>query len=518
VLWRLWSFASGLPLGALVGLATLRGASASPMRLAWGAAVGGALLAAAVSLLARWRDDEADRGRHLAAAASLAWLAVPVGVALWLGFAPPPWVWLAATGGIVVAALLAGVRAIGPAGGPLRWMLRAVAAAALGAPAALALGAAGAALGGAGVEAPTPRWASTVYDLDARVATRPLPSCSPTPRSERVLLELGAHPSFAPDAGALWFDAAAPGDGGRRQIHRLDRASGEVTCWTCGEPGNNARPHAGDSGLAVVFETDRNATWLHPDDTDVQLLATRGEAARAPSRRLTFSTAPDERPLLGPGSGLLVWSQREAGGYEVVAAAIRGGHGGLLLGASGRLARGGAQWIAPLAWSPDGRALVVARGNPFAPLAVEAIDPATGESTPLGADLAAAAAFDADGGWLAFATAQGGHWGGALPAPLGFALAPWAAALSRREPLLRGTGLRSGATATAGTAPAIELSPPLASWGAPSGVALLPDGSGAVLGQRRLGATGVDERLVEIAFECPETALAARLGGGEPRP
>jgi len=505
VLWRAWSFASGLPLGAFAAIAWARDAATALAWAPWGALAGGLVLAFATTLLERWRDDEPERGRHLAMAASAGWLALPAGLAWWLGFAPGRAGWLGLCVAGLGAALWKGARALGPAGGPPRQALRAALCVAGGALAALVIGALAAALGGAGVSEPNPRMAALVYDLDAAVATRPLPSCAAEPRALRVLLERGAHPALSPDGRTVWFDAPPAETGGPRQIHRLERASGEVACWTCGEPGNNLRPHVGDTGLGVVFDSDRNATWLHPDDTDVYLAATQRAMA---SRRLTFRPGPDERALLGPGSRFVVWSRRDGGGYEVASAALRSGHGGILLGKVGVLARGGAEWIAPLAWSPDARTLLVGRGNPFAPLAGVAFDPATGAETRLGDGLAPAASFVADGGWLAFATAQGGHWGGAFPAALGFALGPRATALAADRPLLSNTGVRSGAAAEAAAASALALPAELAAWGEPTGIALDPDGAGFVLGQRRAGAAGVEERLVDVTLSCGGTALA----------
>jgi hypothetical protein len=506
VLWRAWSFASGLPLGAFAAIAWARDPATALAWAPWGALAGGLLLALATTLLARWRDEEPERGRHLAMAASAGWLALPFGAAWWLGFAPGRAGWLALCVAALVLALWKGARALGPAGGPPRQVLRAVLYVAGGGIASLAIGALAAALGGAGVNEPSPRLAALVYDLDAAVATRALPSCAPEPESVRVLLARGAHPSLSPDGRLVWFDAAPEG-GGTRQIHRLERASGDVACWTCSEPGNNVRPHAGDTGLGVVFDSDRSASWLHPDDTDVYLASTKRAMA---SRRLTFRPGPDERALLGPGSRLVLWSRREGGRYEVVSAALRSGHGGILLGNPGVLARGGAEWIAPLAWAPDARTLLVGRGNPFAPLAGLAFDPATGAETALGGGLAPAASFVADGGWLALATASGGHWGGALPAVLGFALGPHATALALDRPLRSETGVRSGPAADPGAAAALALPPELASWGEPTGLALEPDGTGFVLGQRRAGAAGAEERLVEVTLSCGGTALARR--------
>jgi len=505
VLWRLWSFASGLPLGAFAAIASAPDADTAAARAPWGALAGGLLLALATSLLARWRDDEPERGRHLAAAASAGWLAVPAGLAWWSGFAPGRAGWLAGCVAVLAFALWKGAHTLGPAGGTRRQLLRAALFVAGGAVAAVAIGALAAAARGAGASTPSPRLADTLFDLDAAVATRALPSCSPEPRAVRVLLAEGAHPRLSPDGRTVWFDAPAAGDGGRRQIHRLERAGGAPRCWTCGEPGNNVRPHLAEPGLALVFDSDRTATWLHPDDTEVYLAS----ATHAlPSRRLTFHPGPDERALLGPGSQRVAWSRRDGGRYEVASAALRSGHGGILLGKVGVLARGGSDWIAPLAWAPDARTLVLARGNPFAPLTGIALDPATGAEATLGRTIAPAASFVADGGWLAFATAQGGHRGGALPAALGFALGPWATALERQLPLLGGTGVRAGPSAEPAAAAPLALPAALATWGEPTGLALAPDGEAFVLGQRRAGAAGVEERLVEVTLSCADTALA----------
>jgi hypothetical protein len=494
-----------LPIGAFAALATSPDAATAAARVPWGAASGGLLLALGLTLLARRRDDESERGRHLAMAASAGWLAIPAGAAWWLGFAPGPAAWL---GGCVIAlgiALWRGSRAIGPAGGPVRLALAAAAWVTVGSIAALAIGAAAAAARGARVVPPSSQLTSTLYDLDAAVLTQPLPSCVPRPREIRTLRDSGAHPSLSPDGRFVWFDAPAADPSGRRQIHRLVRASGEVECWTCGEPGHNIRPHAADSGLALVFESDREVSWLHPDDTEIFLLGTQQQA---PSRRLTFHLGPDDNPRFGPGSRLVVWSRRKGGHYQVVSAALRSGHGGIRLGQVGPLASGGSEWIGPLGWAPNARRLVLARGNPFAPLTGLVVDPASGAVERLDDDVTTSAAFGADGEWLAVATARGRHWAGALPGTLGFALGPWAHRLSRDRPLLQGTGVRAGPTAEIPTSTALDLPPDFAAWGTPTGISLAPDGRWLVLGQRRESGTRVDERLVEITLTCAETAFA----------
>jgi hypothetical protein len=503
VLWRIWSVLSGLPIGVLVGLVWLP--QADPSQLAWTALAGGAVLGILTSLLARWHDDVPDRPSHLATAASAAWLALPAAATVELGLAPGPGAVVLLVGVVLALSLARGTSSIGAAGGALRWVGWAGGAVLLGGLGFVALGAA-LAQPGSGTPAPPSRWAETVYDLDARVATQPLPDCEPRAAATRVLLARGAHPALSSDGAVLWFDAAVEG---RRQIHRLERATGRVACWTCREPGNNLRPAHG--GGRVVFETDRNADWRHPDDTDIHVIRDRAGPRPPVSRRLTFSSEADSHPLVAERSGILVWSRRSGGRYEVVAASILNGHGGTLLGTVGVLASGGAAWIAPLAWSPDARSLVIARGNPFAPLRAVTLDPATGAQVPLGDD-AVAASFDADGGWMALATAHPGHAAGALPAFLGFLLGPFAEARSGREPIRAGTAVWSGASPGPGTS--VSLDPELESWGEPTGIALDPGGTGFVIGQRRRVSGQVEERLVEVRLACGGASWAA--GGHGP--
>jgi hypothetical protein len=156
--------------------------------------------------------------------------------------------------------------------------------------------------------------------------------------------------------------------------------------------------------------------------------------------------------------------------------------------------------VAPAAWSPDARSLVLLRGNPWGRLDALALDPATGASARLASGLASGAAeFDADGGFLALAGAPRVELAGRLPAAAGFLLAPFASALARTHPLGQGSELRLGEPG--GELRRLELGP-LAEWGAPTGVALAPDGTRLVLGQRRAGAEAPEERLVEVALDC----------------
>jgi len=507
LLWRLWAFCSGIPIGGALALAALR--EPTPLRLVWGALAGGVLLALLVSLLARGHHDQFERGRHLAAATSFGWAAVPVAVAVFFAWSPGPWVYVALVVALLAGALFVATRALGPAPGLVRWKLRAVASFLIGSIAVLALAAAGAALLAAAPE-PSSRFSSVLDAIDAEVVTRPLPVCSAEPRAVAVLLERGAHPALSPDGAQLWFDAESDADGGRRQIHRLDRATGNAICWSCGDLGNNTHPSISPSGVSLVFQSDRHATWRHPDDTDLYLAAVQRAENPDHGRRLSFAVGPDESPVFGPGPMMVTWSRRLAGRYDVVAASIRSGHGGLLLGTPGVLASGGAEWIAPVAWSPDARTLLVARGNPFAPLALEAVDPRSFSRRLLATDAALAGSFDGDGGWLGFATTRPLHWEAVLPRALGFAVAPLAVDRRAREPLGRDTGVRSAASEPSVEAAAIAIDADVISWGEPTGLAIEPDGSGFVLGQRRQAKDGVNERLVAIQLDCTQTAVAPR--------
>jgi 8-oxo-dGTP pyrophosphatase MutT (NUDIX family) len=438
-------------------------------------------------------------------------------------------VWRCAAGGIPVGALVAWVvlgapasvtvLAVGGAGGAFALCLAgvvarraairgsaarrlwtfAVSAAALGLGAAALVGiaAAVAARSEAGYRV-TEAGAAAIYDLDASVATRPLPRCAAKPRRIEVLLNRGARPRLAGDGDRLWFDARTPD--GRRQLHRLDRRSGRVVCWTCGEAGNNWRPAPAETGSGVAFETDRHASWWDPTNTEIHLVSGRGEAPERRSRRLTFGPGPDGHAVFRPAARRLLWSRREGLGYAVVSAPIRSVHGGLILGGIARVASGGAAWTAPLAWSPDARSLVVARGNPFGTVAARRLDLATGREADLGSDIAlGGVAFTGDGGWVAVATARRARSAGRLPSRLGFLLAPWADRVERDRPLYRDSGIRVGEPWAPG-AP-LELGE-FAGWGGPTGLALSPDGTVLILGQRRSVGGRIEERLLEITLAC----------------
>jgi hypothetical protein len=181
-------------------------------------------------------------------------------------------------------------------------------------------------------------------------------------------------------------------------------------------------------------------------------------------------------------------------------APLAGAHGGIPLGEPSLVISGGAAWIAPAAWSPDARSLVVLRGNPWGVLEALGLDLATGEVEALGTGFASGAAdFDADGGFVGLAGARHFDAAGLAPAGAGFLLAPFASSAERTLALAEGTELRLGGPSGEGSA--LELGE-LADWGAPTGIALAPDGTKFVLGQRRAAAGAPEERLVEVELDC----------------
>ncbi len=494
--WRSWVFLTGLPVGVLASLAW-RG-EPSPLELRLAALAGGLLWVSVASLFARLRDDDPARGNHLAAAGSSGLVAVPAIGACLLSLAPGAAWMLAAVGAVAAAAFYLASRRSGAAGG-VRAQLRAVGLALAGGAAALATASAVIAALGAEPLALNEARAAAVYDFDARVVTRPLPSCADRPARIETLLDRGAHPRLSPDGAFVWFDALT--EGGTRQVHRLERASGAVLCWTCGEPGNNLRPAIGGSGARVVFESDRHATWRWPLNTEIREVDARGASPRASSRRLTFSPGSDDHAVLGPDGRVVAWSHAEGGGFAVVTASILSGHGGVLLGRPGVVEAAGTDWVAPLAWSPDARSLVVVRGNPFRPLEAVAIDLATGTRSELEAGAAphASAGFSADGGWLSLVATRRGRAAGLLPRGLGFALGGLATRISVGEAMFRTTALRAGEPRAPGSP--IDVGD-AAAWGEPTGVALEADGTGMILGQRRSADGQVEERLLQLTLRC----------------
>lgn len=500
VLWRAWAFVAGLPVGAVAAFAAAPGLGANV--LIAGCVLGGLALCAIVSLAAHLAAHEVERGRHLAVAASAGFLALPALAALLLGLGPGAWAWLAAALLLIALLVVRAARTSGPAGSAAAPLAAAALAVAAGTAGGLVAAGAWATLGATSAPPLPDRFATHTLHLDSLVAPLPAPACAARTESAEVLLDRGAHPRLASN-GMLWFDA--PGEDGRRQVHRLDRASGVVTCWTCQEPGENRRPAPGPEGRSVVFDTDRYASWLHPTNTEVHIALGVGDAPSQPSRRLTTTPGADDHGILDPSGRIVAWSRGAGGRYEVVAASMLTGHGGLILSRTQLLFSGGTRWTAPLAWSPDARALAVARGQPLAPREVRVIDPATGRvQRVLDVAPGSAISFSADGSASAVATARRGGAAGLLPGWLGFLVAPLTTAWGDESaPHLRAAHVAVGAT---WDVPAVVALDDFAGWGEPTGVALEADGRGFVLGQRRPGAESVEERLVSVRLACSGSA------------
>lgn len=422
-------------------------------------------------------------------------VALPALGAAWLGIGPPAAPWIAAALAIVAVGMVFGARRRDARPGPARRAVGVGLGLAVSCLAVVAVSALFAALG-PGPPPPSEQRAAAVYDLDARVVTRPLPRCEP--RAERVetLLERGAHPRLDAAGEYLWFDAVAAD--GRRQVHRLERASDQVVCWTCEEPGNNLRPAPGGA-RSLVFDSDRDRTARQPTNTELYLVKGSGDAPKRAARRITFHPGPDDHALFQP-SGVVVWSRGIQGRHHVVSASLRSGHGGVLLGSPGIVWSGGARWTIPLAWSPDARTLAVAEGQPWKPLRATFLDPATDVRRELHAAVppGSAVAFSADGGWMLVATTLPGGARAWLPGWLGFLLAR-VADPGDATPRFSGSGVLGGESA--GELAAIELGE-LAEWGEPTGVAAELDGKGFVLGQRRRAGEVVEERLVAVRLAC----------------
>jgi len=493
VIWRSWSFLAGAPVGPLALLAL--GSRAPDAWLLVSAGLAGALLLACIWLVARARDDDAARTAHLACAAGAGLVSLPALVACGLALWPGAALWLVLQLLLLSGAIVWAARLHAPSGGVWRQLRAALSWLLVGAAAALGLGIGSAALQGAGPERTDAR-ARAILDADALIPTRALPVCGEAPARVRVLLDRGARPRLDPTGEALWFDAPVSD---RRQVHRLVLATGDVQCWTCDEPGNNLRPAPGALGL--VFETDRHASWRDPSNTELHFVQRPGEAPRGPSRRITRAPGPDAHALIDPTAARVVWSRRPRAafgvGYEVVWASLQTAHGALQLGGVSTLARAGSRWLAPLAWSPDARSLVLLEGNPFAPARAFSVDFAGGEPEELARDAGrGGAAFSADGGVLALAGVRRGRVAGLLPAPVAALFAPLAGRLEGRAPLYREAHPRIAADG--GPLRELPASPDLA-WGSATGLSLSPDGTTLYLGQQR---DGDGERLLEIRRDC----------------
>jgi len=487
-MFRLWAFAASMPFGLLVALALPR----PPGDLARLALVAGAgaLGAGLASLAARLGDDAPDRAAHVARGASAGLVAVPAWAAAALRLGPPAWVWLALAAATLGLALWRASRASTPAAGPGAQLASALATLAF---AAAAVVAGSVAYGSMSPASPAPdeEFRKAAFDIDSRVPLRAPRDCAPRAAGVATLSERGAAPRLAHDGATVWFEARA--DDGRFQVHRL-APDGASVCWTCAEPGNNRRPAPHPTGSSVLFDTDRFASWRSPAETEVMVVSGRGaEAPRHPARRITYSPGPDDHAIYDPIGTGVVWTHGGDGRFEVRRASILSGHGGLLLSPPLTLFRGRSAWVAPLAWSPDARTLVAGFGQPLAPLAGARLDPASGERRRIpGGLVSGSVSFSADGRVMALASTSERGAARLLPGALGNVVARWPA---HAEVGAEGTRVALGATD--GELGEVELGA-VASWGVPTGIALLPDASGFVLGQR--GAAG--ERIVRVELDC----------------
>jgi hypothetical protein len=488
-MFRFWAFAASAPLGALAALAWPRELSVA---VSLGLVVlAGALGAALASLAARLGDDAPDRAAHVVRGASVGLAALPAWGAAALCLGPPAWLWLALCTVALGVALWRASRAATAGPGP-----GAVVAAACAVPLLAAIAAVGivCVYGWLAAASPAPdaTLRAAALDIDSRVPLRRASRCEPRAAAVVTLSPRGAAPRLGPDGATLWFEAAAAD--GRIQVHRLS-PGGEPVCWTCGEAGNNRRPAPHPSGSNVLFDTDRFASWHGPADTDVMLVSGDGvDGTRHPSRRLTRFPGPDDHASYDPSGAGLVWTHGGEGRFEVWRASILSGHGGLLLSAPITLFRGRSAWTLPLGWSPDARTLVAGFGQPFAPLVGVRLDPALGARERIDAGLVpGSVSFSADGRVMAVASTSGRGAARLLPGSLGNLLARWP---SRDG--LRAEGTRVALGEPGGELVRVRLGD-AASWGAPTGIALLPDASGFVLGQR--GEAG--ERIVRVDLDCP---------------
>lgn len=487
MIWRLLSAAAGLPLGWLAGLAWLPAPTAGGLQVA--ALVGAFGMAACVSAIERFLAIDGSRGMHLARGAAVATAALPAALLAHWGLGPGP-AW--STGGIVglvAVALFTASRVSGPCswnryaawllaslfGGTLAFVAVAMAFAAMSAEPAVDF----------------TRRAPSIYDMDAQVETRELPGCPQRASQVRELGVAGAHPQLGQEGNTVWFDAVS--DEGRRQIYRLDLESGDTLCWTCGQPGNNRHPAVGPTNRILLFDSDRDATPSQPDNTEIYQTTSQGDAPPGASRRLTFGVGPDERPVLGPSPTVIVWSRRHEGRYYVASASILTGHGGVLLRDPAVVVPGGSHWAAPAGWSRDARTLLTVRGNPFRPLELVALDPATDETKVMWPEASSEAkvGLSADGGWLAVAGTQRASALGLLPDALGALLGRFA----NSGVAARGTSVATGPV----DGPLVEVDlGEHAIWGAPTGVSLSPDGTRMVVGQR----DGDAERILAVELSC----------------
>ncbi len=492
MLLRSWALVSGAPLGVLAALAASPAISA-PL-LAGGALAGALVALVALVGVSRRGPGAPDQRAHLARGLSAGWaaLAPVLGCAFGLGPGPLP---LA-----IACALWLGVslwRRSGsdaPAPGVLRHGLGILGELALGSALAIVAGLGWAALDGTEAQL-SEELRSGVLDIDSRVALAP-PGCVPRVAHIDQLAQRGAAPRLDADGVRIWFEARA--DDGRMQVHFVQRETREINCWTCGEPGNNRRPSPHPTGAAILFDSDRFASWREPANTEVMAVDARGEAPRRAARRLTSHRGRDDHASYDPAGGGFAWSRDEGGHFRLMRASILSGHGGLILSELQELARGGASFVRLAAWSPDARSLAVVRGHRFDSWRGELLDPATGARDLLADQLAPgpSVSFSADGAQIAAAETATLRAGALVPRALGFLVARLPERLAPPE-LHRGSVVRLGPTR--GELARLDLGED-ADWGAPTGIALARDARAFALGQRN----GDAERLLWVELDCAD--------------
>jgi len=500
-----WAFIAGLPVGALLGWVLLGAphSSKSPEQLLYCALGFGILWALLISSISLFREGEPGGRRHVAIAGSSALVGVP---ALFAAVAQlsAGWMLISTVFAVMGIGFLYGFWTSAQPGGWLRQILFALGFTVVGGMMVF-----GTALLVATSRAMPPLYdeprAAAIYDIDARVVNRPLPTCGSDPQKIEVLLDRGARPRLGGEGRFVWFDAAVEG---ARQIHRLELESRDLQCWTCGEAGNNLRPAPVKGVKAVVFETDRYTSLWEPFNTELQGIEA-GSGPSSPSRRLTRNTGPDDHAIAGPERNRIVWSQLNAGRYAIVTARLQRRVQGFSFGSVETLEAGGSAWLAPAAWSPNARAMVVVEGNPFRPLAAHSIDFATGLITSMAGDLtsAGAVAFNGDGSWMVTVRekerAARGPLGWLAPVA-GFVLAAHATVREREGPLLRVAEPTVRLSKFGSVGVDVSLGKH-GNWGAITGLTATADGTQIILGQQattRERNAGPKERLLLLTLAC----------------
>ena len=198
--------------------------------------------------------------------------------------------------------------------------------------------------------------------------------------------------ALSPEGDLVWFDASPKT--AAAEVHRLERSSGSVVCWTCDEPDTSRRRAEGRR--AVAFETIRYVTWR-------ERAPAHQRRGAAPSMPLHPTTTPADRaPVLGPEGGLSSGRARRP-----VARSWWSGHSRRPRRPAGRADGSGARRprSGDAAGVVERRAQRDLRPRHRPETAAFRFDPATGVETPsVTRRSRAPAGTSSDGGWLALAT------------------------------------------------------------------------------------------------------------------